>query len=109
MINSFRLVLLVLIFYLSFLKNSFAISIEEEAFLLLKEFIRVNTVNPPGNEILAVNFYATIFEKEGIEYEVVESLPGRGNIWARLKGGGKPRKASCSHQLKYEPNIPGIK
>ena len=27
-----------------------------------------------------------IFEAEGIEYEMAESAPGRGNIWARLEG-----------------------
>ena len=34
-----------------------------------------------------VDFYAKIFEAEGIEYASAESAPGRGNIWARLKGG----------------------
>lgn len=54
----------------------------------LQEFIRVDTVNPPGNEHRAVDFYSRILDAEGIEYETAESAPGRGNLWARLEGSG---------------------
>ena len=52
---------------------------------LLSEYVGIDTVNPPGNESRAVDFYADIFEQEGIEYFTAESAPGRGNIWARIK------------------------
>ena len=44
-------------------------SIEDEAVTWLQEFIQIDTINPPGNESRAVDFYAAIFEAEGIEYE----------------------------------------
>jgi len=44
---------------------------------LLSEFVGVDTINPPGNESRAVEFYAKIFEEEGIEYFTGESAPGR--------------------------------
>jgi acetylornithine deacetylase/succinyl-diaminopimelate desuccinylase-like protein len=64
---------------------------------LLSDFIGVDTINPPGNESRAVDFYAKIFEEEGIEYFSGESVPGRGNIWARIKGGDKPALILLQH------------
>lgn len=72
-------------------------SIEDEAVAWLQEFIQVDTINPPGNESRAVDFYAKIFEAEGIEYETAESAPGRGNIWARLEGGSEPALMLLQH------------
>ncbi|MEE8295452.1 MAG: M20/M25/M40 family metallo-hydrolase [Sphingomonadales bacterium] len=72
-------------------------TIEEEATGWLQEYLRVDTINPPGNETNAVNFFAAILEAEGIPYETVESAPGRGNIWARLEGGDKPALALTQH------------
>ena len=63
----------------------------------LQEFIRIDTINPPGNEYRAVDFYAKIFEAEGIEYQTAESAPGRGNIWARIKGGDEPGLILLQH------------
>lgn len=59
----------------------------DEAVQRVQEYLRINTINPPGNESRAVDFFAAIFDAEGIEYETAESAPGRGNIWARLEGG----------------------
>ena len=72
-------------------------SIEDEAVVWLQEFIQVDTVNPPGNESRAVDFYAAIFDAEGISYETAESAPGRGNIWARLAGGDEPALILLQH------------
>ncbi len=72
-------------------------TLEDEAVDWLQEFIRVDTINPPGNEQRAVDFYARIFEAEGITYETAESAPGRGNIWARLEGGDEPGLILLQH------------
>ena len=63
----------------------------------LQEYIRIDTVNPPGNEIAGARFFAAILEAEGIPYEMVESSPGRGNIWARLDGGDAPALVLLHH------------
>lgn len=65
-------------------------SLQDEAVEWVQEYVRINTINPPGNEIAGARFLAAIFEAEGIPYEMVESAPGRGNIWARLEGGDEP-------------------
>ena len=65
-------------------------AIDDEAVAWLQAYLKVDTINPPGNESRAVDFYAEIFNKEGIEFESAESAPGRGNIWASIEGGEKP-------------------
>lgn len=72
-------------------------ALQGEAVGWLQQYLRVNTVNPPGNEIAGARFLAAILEKEGIPYEIVESAPGRANIWARLKGGTKPALMLLHH------------
>jgi acetylornithine deacetylase/succinyl-diaminopimelate desuccinylase-like protein len=68
-----------------------------EAPVRLSEYIQINTQNPPGNESLGVSFIAAVFDEAGIKYETAESAPGRGNIWARLKGGDKPALMLLNH------------
>lgn len=72
-------------------------SLDEEAVTWLQEFIQIDTVNPPGNETRAVEFYRRIFDAEGIAYDWVESAPGRSNIWARLEGGDEPGLMMLQH------------
>ena len=72
-------------------------TLDDEAVSWLQEYLQVDTVNPPGNESRAVDFYAKIFKKEGIEFNSAESAPGRGNIWARIKGGDKPALILLQH------------
>jgi acetylornithine deacetylase/succinyl-diaminopimelate desuccinylase-like protein len=64
---------------------------QEMAVKLMQEYLRVNTSNPPGNEIAAAKFFKTIFDQHGIRNETFEYKPGRANIIARLKGSGTKR------------------
>ncbi len=57
----------------------------------LQALLRLDTTNPPGNEILAAEYLAGVLRREGLEPEVVEGAPGRGNVVARLSGGGAGR------------------
>jgi acetylornithine deacetylase/succinyl-diaminopimelate desuccinylase-like protein len=63
----------------------------EEAVRFLSGYIRVDTTNPPGNEIRGARYLQSILEREGIPSEIFESAPGRGNLVARLKGNGKKK------------------
>jgi len=62
--------------------------VEEEATRLLSNLIRINTTNPPGNEIEAAKYLAKDLEKDGFGCELFESAPGRGSVVTRLKGSG---------------------
>lgn len=58
---------------------------------LMQQYLRVNTSNPPGNEIEAARFLKKIFDQNGIENEIFEYQPGRANIIARIKSNGSKR------------------
>jgi acetylornithine deacetylase/succinyl-diaminopimelate desuccinylase-like protein len=57
----------------------------------LKDLIRINTVNPPGNESKAANFLRDILARDGITSEILEKDAGRGSLVARLKGSGRKK------------------
>ena len=57
----------------------------------MQDYLRIDTTNPPGNEMRGVEFFKKILDQEGIENRVFEYTPGRGDLWARL-----PRAASAS-------------
>ncbi len=63
----------------------------------LQDLIRLDTTNPPGNEILCADYIAGVLEGEGIDSTITESDPGRGNVTARLSGGDEPALMLLGH------------
>ncbi len=57
-----------------------------EAVELLSQLIRIDTVNPPGNEGPAQELLAGVLGESGFECETLEAEPGRPNLIARLRG-----------------------
>jgi acetylornithine deacetylase/succinyl-diaminopimelate desuccinylase-like protein len=81
----------------------------------MQEYLRVDTTNPPGNEMRAVAFYKKILDREGIENRVFEYAPGRGDLWARLPAGAGENNSHVSlnqgemgHPLSAGPARPII-
>ncbi|MGH7675496.1 MAG: M20/M25/M40 family metallo-hydrolase [Gemmatimonadales bacterium] len=66
-------------------------AITEEATELLSQYLRINTTNPPGNEIAAARWLAAVLEREGIAAQILEPRPGKANLYARLRGDGSER------------------
>jgi acetylornithine deacetylase/succinyl-diaminopimelate desuccinylase-like protein len=64
--------------------------LQGDAFGWLQGLIRINTTNPPGNELAAAKYVAEILEHEGIHPEIFETAPGRGFIVARLSSSAVP-------------------
>jgi len=54
----------------------------------LSNLIKINTTNPPGNEIEACHYIESVFRQEGLDCEIVDPGGGRGSMVARLKGSG---------------------
>ncbi len=50
----------------------------------MQEYLRIDTTNPPGNEMRTASFLKKILDQEGIENRVFEYAPGRANLWARV-------------------------
>jgi len=63
----------------------------DEATGLLSQYIRINTTNPPGNEIAAARWLADMLRRDGIESRIFEPTPGKANLYARLAGDGSAR------------------
>ena len=59
-----------------------------ETLLHLRAMIRMNTVNPPGNELQVARYLDSTMRAAGIETHLFEPAPGRGSLVARLKGSG---------------------
>jgi acetylornithine deacetylase/succinyl-diaminopimelate desuccinylase-like protein len=78
-------------------------ALEDEAVSLLSRYIQIDTTNPPGNEIKAAQFFKEIFDREGIEARIFESAPGRGNIFARLKGTGMKKAVLLLNHMDVVP------
>ncbi|MSP24980.1 MAG: M20/M25/M40 family metallo-hydrolase [Myxococcales bacterium] len=80
---------------------------------LCQRLLRIDTTNPPGNEIVAAELCAEELRAAGLEPVLLESAPGRGNVVARLRGtGDKPPLLLTAHldvveadasQWKYPP------
>ncbi len=66
------------------------VKLQGEAIVWLQDLIRINTTNPPGNEIVAAKYIADILKREGIPSEIFESTPGRGFLVARLSATAVP-------------------
>jgi acetylornithine deacetylase/succinyl-diaminopimelate desuccinylase-like protein len=73
-------------------------SLRDEAVQLLQALIRLNTVNPPGNETQAAEFLRDYLEPFGVECELYAREPERANLVARIRGRGDgPRLLLLSH------------
>src|ERR671933_792063 len=57
----------------------------------LRELLRRDTRNPPGNEIRAAEYLRSILDREGIESQIVGPSPDRATIVARIPGDGSAR------------------
>lgn len=54
----------------------------------LREMLRIETVNPPGNEMPLARYVERVLKADGIECTMLEPAPGRGTVVARLRGDG---------------------
>ena len=75
----------------------------DEATHHLREYLRIDTANPPGNEIEGVRFFKKIFDAETIPSEIFEPSPGRGNLLATLKGNGKKKPVILLNHIDVVP------
>lgn len=75
----------------------------KEATQYLQEYIRIQTVNPPGNEIEGARFFKKIFDAESIPCQIFEPSPGRGNLLATLKGNGRKKPILLLNHMDVVP------
>jgi acetylornithine deacetylase/succinyl-diaminopimelate desuccinylase-like protein len=75
-----------------------AADLERETTELLQRLVRVNTVNPPGNERPAQELLAALLRDAGFEVALLGRTEERPNLVARLRGNGEgPSLCLLSH------------
>jgi len=81
-------------------------ALEREGVTLLREYLRVNTTNPPGNELEAARFLRDFLAKQGIEAQILDTVElgaGRANLYARVKGNGSRKAVALVHHMDVVP------
>jgi acetylornithine deacetylase/succinyl-diaminopimelate desuccinylase-like protein len=81
-------------------------ALARESQATLVDYLRVNTTNPPGNEILGARFLKAILDREGIEARILDTTeigPNRANLYARLRGNGGKRAIALVHHMDVVP------
>jgi acetylornithine deacetylase/succinyl-diaminopimelate desuccinylase-like protein len=68
-----------------------ASAIEAETLAHFQALLRLDTSNPPGNEVLAVEYLKQVLDKADIPNQVFARDPKRPNLVARIKSSGKKR------------------
>jgi acetylornithine deacetylase/succinyl-diaminopimelate desuccinylase-like protein len=73
------------------------VTYRDEVVGLLQELLRLDTVNPPGNETQAAEVLRGYLARSGVECRLVAKTPERANLVARLPGGDGPTIALIAH------------
>jgi acetylornithine deacetylase/succinyl-diaminopimelate desuccinylase-like protein len=74
-----------------------------EALDILVRYIRIPTINPPGNEAPAARYLGSLIEAEGIACEYIETAPNRECVVARLRGDGSKGTLMLANHLDVVP------
>lgn len=78
-------------------------AITTEAAQLLSDYVRIDTTNPPGNELPAAEFLRAKLAAAGVESVLYPSAPNRANLLARFKGTGKGKPILLLHHMDVVP------
>jgi acetylornithine deacetylase/succinyl-diaminopimelate desuccinylase-like protein len=75
----------------------------DEGIEWLRQYLMIDTTNPPGNEVRGTEFFGRILRAEGIPYDLMESSPGRGVIYAKLPGDGSEKGLVLLNHIDVVP------
>jgi acetylornithine deacetylase/succinyl-diaminopimelate desuccinylase-like protein len=84
-------------------------SLRQETTVRLSEYLRINTSNPPGNELATARWLKEVLAREGIEGQILDTGelgPGRANFYARIKGSGSGKAIALVHHMDVVPADP---
>ena len=77
----------------------------DEAQGWLSDLVRINSVNPAGNEAVVAKYISDIFQKENISHEVLEMAPGRNIVVARLQAGPLPDPTNALLLVAHQDTV----
>lgn len=87
----------------SYVPLPFEVTAEVE---LLQKYLRIDTTNPPGNELPAAEFLAAELRRAGLEPEIIVTAPGRANVYARIRGRRPGEGLLLLHHMDVVPAEP---
>jgi acetylornithine deacetylase/succinyl-diaminopimelate desuccinylase-like protein len=76
---------------------------QEEAVGIFREYLKIDTSNPPGNESKGALYLAKILGDNGFDVKTFETAPGRSGLYARLKGNGKKKAILLLNHIDVVP------
>lgn len=80
--------------------------LRDETAQRLSEYLRINTSNPPGNELATARWLKEVLAREGIEGQILDTAElggGRANFYARLRGTGPGKAIALVHHMDVVP------
>lgn len=86
-------------------------ALTQETTRVLAEYLRIDTSNPPGNELQGALFLKDVLEREGFEVQLLDTAelgPGRANVYARLRGNGTKKAIAIVHHIDVVPATPSF-
>jgi acetylornithine deacetylase/succinyl-diaminopimelate desuccinylase-like protein len=82
-------------------------ALADESIRVLADYLKINTTNPPGNELAGALFLKNFLEREGFEVTILDTAElkpsGRANLYARLRGNGSKRAIALVHHIDVVP------
>jgi len=80
-------------------------ALTKEATQILSDYARIDTTNPPGNELPAAEYLKALLDKDGIESTLYPSAANRANLVARFKGSGEGKAILLLHHMDVVPAV----
>ena len=82
--------------------------LRDETVRVLADYMKLNTANPPGNEVEGAIFLKNVLEREGFEVQVFDTAanalgPRRPNLYTRLEGNGSKKAIALVHHIDVVP------
>jgi acetylornithine deacetylase/succinyl-diaminopimelate desuccinylase-like protein len=62
---------------------------EKEVVQVCQKLLKIQSVNPPGDELAAAEYISGVLAKAGLEVELLKHSPARASVISRLRGSGK--------------------
>jgi acetylornithine deacetylase/succinyl-diaminopimelate desuccinylase-like protein len=80
--------------------------LKKEALSTFQAYLRLDTSNPPGNELPSARFLKQILDREGIENQLFDLGNNRANLYAILRGNGSAKPLVFLHHMDVVPADP---
>jgi acetylornithine deacetylase/succinyl-diaminopimelate desuccinylase-like protein len=79
-----------------------------EGVSVFRQYLSIDTTNPPGNEMRTALFLKKILDAEGIENRIIDLGGNRANLYAIIRGDGSQKPVIMLHHMDVVPADAGF-